>query len=86
MQDSDLLVTSYTPLAHGKINGNDIIVSIAKKYGRTPAQITLQWLLHQKNVSAIPKAGSKIHLQENLEALNFEIKKEDAEAITTITN
>ncbi|NNM94524.1 MAG: aldo/keto reductase, partial [Bacteroidia bacterium] len=84
LQDNDMLITAYTPLARGRVGSDSTIVSIAKKYGRTPAQVTLQWLLRQKNVSPIPKAGNETHLKENLEALNFEISNEDAEAIAKI--
>ncbi len=72
----NIILVAYSPLARGKINENKIIKEIAKKYGKTPAQISLRWII-QKGAIPIPKAGSKEHLKENIEVFNWEISKED---------
>ncbi len=86
MQDSDILLTAYTPLARGRVCSNPVIISIAKKYNVTPTQVALQWLLRQKNVAAIPKSGGTKHLKENLGALDFELSEKDAVLIENIRN
>lgn len=84
VQQHDLLLTAYTPLARGKISKDSTIISIAEKYGKTPGQITLRWLLQHKNVCPIPKGGSEKHLLENLQLFNFQLSHEDMETISDI--
>ena len=81
MQQKDLLLTAYTPLARGNVNNDAILIEMAEKYHKSPAQVTLRWLIQQKNVSPIPKAGSEKHLKENMELFDFEITQEDMQLI-----
>jgi 2,5-diketo-D-gluconate reductase B len=85
-KNNDLLLTAYTPLARGKVSKDSTIISIAEKYGKTPGQITLRWLLQQKNVCPIPKGGSEKHLLENLQVFDFQIQNEDMEIISDINS
>jgi len=76
-QQNNLLLTAYSPLALGKIASDPVILSLAKKHQRTAAQVTLRWLLQQKNVAAIPKAASEKHRAGNLEIFDFHLDEED---------
>lgn len=78
-----IVLTAYSPLGRKKVLEDKTIVEISKKYGKTPAQICLNWVL-QKGIVAIPKASGKQHLLENLGALSFELKKEDIQKIDSI--
>jgi diketogulonate reductase-like aldo/keto reductase len=75
-----IVVTAYSPLGRGNILSNRIIQSIAKKVGKTPAQICLRWCL-QKGTIVIPKAGSEEHLRENMDIFDWEINEEDMKRI-----
>lgn len=79
--DNDIMLTAYSPLAQGKVMENDDLQEIAEKYGKTPAQISLRWLIEQENVVAIPKASSEEHLRENFEVFDFYLEDEDFERI-----
>ena len=81
VQQKGLLLTAYTPLARGNVNSDAILIEMAEKYHKTPAQVTLRWLIQQKNVSPIPKAGTEKHLKENMELFDFEITREDMQLI-----
>jgi len=50
---------------------------MAEKYGKTPYQIALNWLITQQNVVTIPKTTQVAHLEENLGALGWELSPED---------
>lgn len=54
---------------------NPKIKEIAKKLGKTSAQILLQWSI-QQGVAVIPKSKSKEHIQSNIN-LNFTIPEEE---------
>jgi len=85
-QKHNLLMTAYTPLARGKVNKDATLISLAEKYSRTPAQITLRWFLQQKNVCPIPKGGSEKHLLENMQVFDFEISDADMQTIFNLSN
>ncbi len=80
----EVLFTAYSPLARGRVLRDETIARIAQGHGRTPAQVTLRWLLDQ-GIAAIPKASSRAHLAENLEVSNFDLTGEDRRAIRYLT-
>jgi diketogulonate reductase-like aldo/keto reductase len=82
-QEHDISVTAYCPLARGKVLKDATLQKIAKKYGKTPAQISLLWLL-KKCAIVIPKAGSQKHLKENMDLDGCELSGEDIEAIDSL--
>ncbi len=50
---------------------------MTKKYGKTQAQISLNWLISQEKVITIPKASNIYHLKENLGAIGWNMDKQD---------
>lgn len=62
-----------------KLN-NEILLSMAKKYDKSPAQICLRWCL-QNEVIALPKSITPSRIKENFEIFDFEISQND---MTTI--
>ncbi|KQH81424.1 aldo/keto reductase, partial [Thermococcus thioreducens] len=48
-------------------------------YGKTAAQVALNYLIWEENVVAIPKAGRKEHIEENAGAMGWRLSKEDRE-------
>jgi aryl-alcohol dehydrogenase-like predicted oxidoreductase len=56
----------------------DLLATIGKQKGATPAQIALAWLLAQKPwISPIPGTTKLHRLEENLGALKFELTSDD---------
>ncbi len=54
---------------------------LSEKYGKTPSQIALRWLVEQEQVVAIPKASSREHMEENLNIYDFTLEDDDFYAI-----
>lgn len=77
----NIAITAYCPLAMGKIKDNKTLIDIGNKYGKSPFQVALRWLIEQKNVAAIPKAGIEKHARENFNIFDFKLSEEDAKAI-----
>lgn len=80
-EEKGIILTAYSPLAQGKLLKNKTLDSIAAKYGKTPAQVALNWLISKKNVITIPKAGSVEHVRENTGAVGWKLSKDDLEVI-----
>ena len=57
--------------------GPSVLKSLGEKYGKSPAQIALRWLVQQDHVAAIPKAASAEHRVANFDVFDFELS--DAE-------
>ncbi|OTA40500.1 MAG: oxidoreductase, partial [Symbiobacterium thermophilum] len=62
-------IMAYSPIEQGRILGNPALRRVAARHGATPAQVALAWLLRQKDVMVIPKAGRPEHVRENRAAL-----------------
>lgn len=75
-----IMVIAWRPL-RGLDLALPLIVTLAEKYGKTPSQIALNWLLCQENVVTITKAANPLHLAENMGALGWVLEKEDAERL-----
>ena len=77
-QKNGMFAIAYKPLARGLLaRPGPIMNRLSKKYGKTRAQIALNWLISKKNVVAIPKASKPEHLKENLGAIDWSMDKED---------
>lgn len=68
-----------------KLLDEEVIVEIAKKYGKSPAQVCLNWSVSLGNV-VIPLSTNKGRLKENIESLNFQLSQEDMDKIRSLKN
>lgn len=78
---NDVLITAYSPLAHGKVPDDGTLNRIGERYGKSAGQVALRWLLDQPGVSPIPKASSRERRQENFDVFDFSLADEDREEI-----
>jgi len=76
MQDLDIIPVAYCPICRGDVARHDVIIGLAEKYSKTPAQIALRWIYQQKVVS-IPKTANSYRLRENIDIFDFEIEYKD---------
>ncbi len=84
-QKNDIMLTAYSPLARGKVLGNEVLEEIGKKYGKTETQVSLRYLIQQKNVVAIPKASNPQHRKENIDIFDFELSSGEMEKIANLS-
>ena len=59
------------------------IAKLAKKYGKTPAQIIINWHL-QRGLICLVKSVTPSRMQSNLEAADFELSAEDLALISAL--
>ena len=84
MNNHHILLEAYSPLARGDVFDNDIIKQIADTHNITPAQVSLAWILSDKNRIAIPKTSNPDHLQGNLDAIKVQLSAGELEQINTL--
>lgn len=75
-----IAVVGYTPLARGGYLGG-VVADIAKKHGRSPRQVVLNFLTRRPSLFTIPKASHLEHVRENASALDFTLTPQDVAAI-----
>ena len=73
-------VVGYTPLARGGYM-RGAVAEIAKRHGRTPRQVALNFLTRRPRLFTIPKASDLAHVRENAGALDFTLAREEVRAI-----
>ena len=67
---------SWSPFMQGKVFELDLCGDLAKKYGKSVAQIILRWNV-QKGVVAIPKSVHAKRIASNAAIFDFELSQED---------
>jgi len=68
---------SHTPLGQGRLIDDPMVVTIARRARKTPAQVLLRWNIQQPGVVAIAKSAQQARLAENLQVFDFELSDED---------
>ena len=56
---------------------------LAKKYGRSVAQICIRWSL-QRGYLPLPKSVTPVRIRENLQVFDFELAEEDVQLIADL--
>lgn len=80
-QENDVMLVAWRPLQKGILPETTLLDELAAKYGKTPSQIALNWLISQQNVVTISKTSNVAHLHENLGALGWTMEPDDIERI-----
>ncbi|MEU1216692.1 aldo/keto reductase [Streptomyces sp. NPDC005790] len=86
-----ILTQSWSPLGGSYIYGDaetnpledPVIVALADKHGKTPAQIVLRWHL-EHGFSAIPKSVKAHRIAENFDVFDFTLDPEEVGAIDAL--
>lgn len=84
-EDLSVKVQSWASFAEGKNNAfkNPALMQIGKKYGKTPAQVMLRWLI-ERGVIVIPKTTKKARMIENFSIFDFTLNAEDKSKIASL--
>lgn len=74
---------AWSPIAQGKVLDDEVIVSIAEKVGKTPAQVTLRWHIQRGDI-VFPKSVTRSRVEENFAIFDFELTDDDIQSITQL--
>ena len=82
-EENGIAVTSWSPLARGKLLAEPTLLNIGEQYGKTPAQVIIRWHL-QNNLIVIPKSVTPERIKENSEVADFELSSEEMKSISAL--
>lgn len=71
-----IVIQAYSPLTRAERLDDPVLVRIAERYTKSPAQILVRWNL-QLGTCPLPKANQKSHQEENIDVFDFEIDETD---------
>lgn len=77
---------AYAPLGQGNRNEmyrEPVALSLAGKYGKTPAQILLRFLT-QKGIAVIPRSTQPEHIRENFALFDFALTDEEMAKLSAL--
>nr|CAB3499609.1 unnamed protein product [Digitaria exilis] len=86
---SESLLSKHPRYTGENLEKNKILYTrlrvLSKKYGCTPAQLALSWVLHQgQDVVPIPGTTKLKNLDDNIGAVKVKLNKEDVEEISSV--
>jgi diketogulonate reductase-like aldo/keto reductase len=82
-KNNRIQLEAYSPLTRGKKLNHQNIVKVAKKYGKTPAQVLIRWSL-QQDIVVIPKSIHEDRIRENSQVFDFNLDREDMNLLNSL--
>ena len=81
-RDNAIATEAWSPIGQGgALLENELLTSLAEKYGKSPAQIVLRWHVQLGNV-VFPKSVTPSRIAENIDVFDFELADDDVAAIS----
>ncbi|WP_395638471.1 aldo/keto reductase [Pseudolysinimonas sp.] len=83
-----IVTQSWSPLGGrkgaGSLLAEPVLVDIASRLDRTPAQVVVRWHV-QQGLVVIPKSSDRARLAQNLDVFSFELSDDDLASIATLS-
>lgn len=76
-----LSITAYYAMADGKVFANPVLKEIARRRGKSVAQVVLRWIVQQDGLIALSKTVSETRAAENATIFDFTLPAADMAAI-----
>jgi diketogulonate reductase-like aldo/keto reductase len=85
-EENGVAVVAYSPFGHddfpsAQSSKGKVLQQIADKYGATPRQVALSFLIRGSSVFTIPKASSAVHAADNAGAGEIDLSEQDIAVI-----
>ena len=80
-----MVIQAWYPLGHGDkaLQQEPLFTELAKKYGKSNAQIILRWHIQSGNI-VIPGSKNPEHIKSNLDLFDFSLTNEEMEKIAAM--
>ncbi len=76
-------VGAYSPLTEGRRLGDPTVDAVARRHGRSPAQVLIRWAL-QHDLVVLPKSVRRDRIVENADVFDFELEGRDMDLLDTL--
>lgn len=85
LDDEGIAIQAWYPLGHGDkaLIEEPLFMRLAKKYGKSNAQIILRWHIQAGNV-VIPGSKNPEHIRDNFDLFDFSLTEEDMTEIAAL--
>ena len=70
--DHEIVTEAWSPIAQGKVLDDPVVLRVAERYSRTPAQVVLRWHVQRGDV-VFPKSVNRERMQQNFELFDFDL-------------
>lgn len=81
-KSKDILVEAYSPIGHGEILNNEVLINMANKYNVSVSALCIKYVL-ALGLVALPKTANVKHMKDNIN-LDFKLSNEDLETLKNI--
>ena len=75
-RQNGIALEAYSPLGTGRHLTSDPVARIARRHGRTPAQVLLRWCI-ERGIPIIPKSTHRERIAENAQLFDFGLSDQD---------
>ncbi len=84
LRQRGMLLTGYCPLGRGRLISDPVIGEIARRKGKTVAQIALRWAVQHGTVAPIPRSSNPRRIAENLAVFDFTLSDDEMARIAAL--
>jgi len=81
--EHQIAVEAWSPLARSNALSDPTIDDIARRVGKTPAQVILRWHIERGDI-VFPKSVTPARIKENIDIFDFKLTGDDVEAISAL--
>ena len=78
--ENEIAVTSWSPLARGRLLQDPVLAKIGEAHGKSIAQVVIRWHL-QSDLVVIPKSVTPSRIVENADVYDFALSTEEMKMI-----
>ncbi len=82
-KEHNIVIEAWSPLARGKVFGNNILKEIAQNHDKSISQVTIRWII-QHDAVVIPKSTTFERIEENINVFDFELSNEEMDLIDNL--
>jgi len=82
-KEHGIIIEAYCPLVRANKSNDLTLVELAKKYGKSTAQILVRYSL-QKNWVPLPKSSDPGRIASNADVYDFEISQYDMDVLDSL--
>lgn len=76
-------VEAWSPLARGKLFDNETVKAIGEKYGKSPAQVLLRWVL-DKGVIVLTRSVKEERIVDNANIFDFQLTTDEIDQLNAL--